>query len=104
MLRRIALLVLWCIAAGALAPSAHVVTSDRRDGKHIASLARQGPLVEMRTSRRDRVGGSQRIHSAVWLHASADRPVGYTIAARPAHRSRSVATLPSYLLATHLSL
>ena len=104
MLRRVTLFVLLCIAAGAVAPPSHWGAGDRRDGKHIASLARQGTLVEMRASRRDRVAGSQRMVSAVWPHAAADRPLCYTNAARPAHRLRSVTTLPSYRLATHLSL
>jgi hypothetical protein len=104
MLRRIALIVLWCIAAGALAPPSQWGAGDRRDGRHIAGLARQGPLVEMRGSRRDRDAGSQRIDSAVWLHPASDRPLCYTDAARLAQRLRSVTTLPSYHLATHLSL
>jgi hypothetical protein len=103
MLTRIALLVLWCIAAGALAPSAHLGTSDRRDGKHVAGLACQRQLVEMRGSRRDRDAGSQRIESAVWLHPASGRLL-CRANARPAHRSRSVTTLPSYHLAIHLSL
>jgi hypothetical protein len=82
MLRRVTLFVLLCIAAGAVAPPSHWGAGDRRD----------------------RVAGSQRMVSAVWLHAAADRPLCYTNAARPAHRLRSVTTLPSYRLATHLSL
>jgi hypothetical protein len=103
MLRRIALIVLWCIAAGALAPDAHLGTSDRRDGKHVAGLACPRQLVELRGSRRDRDAGSPRIESAVWLHPASGQLLGHANA-RPAHRSRSVATLPSYHLATHLSL
>jgi hypothetical protein len=103
MLRRIALIVLWCIAAGALAPSAHLGTSDRRDGKHVAGLVCQRQLAELRGNRRDRDAGSQRLESAVWLHPASGRPPGDTNA-RAADRDRSVTTLPSYHLATHLSL
>jgi hypothetical protein len=102
LLRRIALLVLWCLAAGALAPPSYWA-GDRRDGKHIAGLVCQGQLVE-RGSRRDRHAGSQRIDPAVWLHPACDRLLGCTKAARPAHQLLLVTTLPFYHLATHLSL
>ncbi len=103
MLRTIALLVLWCIAAGALAPPLHRGIGDRRDEKHVAGLACRGQSLEMRGSRRDRDAGSQRIESAVWLQPASGRTLG-SLNARPAYGSRSVTTLPSYHLATHLSL
>jgi hypothetical protein len=99
-----ALLVLWCIAAGALAPASHVDTSDRRDGKHVAGLACQRQVVEMRGSRRDRDAGSQRIDSAIWLHPASGRLLGCTNAAQPAQQLLSVTMLPFYHLATHLSV
>jgi hypothetical protein len=102
--RRIALVVLCCIAAGALAQPSRWGAGDRRDGKHIAGLPCEGHPVEMRGSRRDREAVSQRLDSAVWLHPASDRPLCYTDAARSAQPLRSVTTLPSYHLATHLSL
>jgi len=102
LLRRIALLVLWCIAAGAVAPPLYRA-GDRRDGKHIAGLACQGQIVE-RGSRRDRDAGSQRIDSAIWLHPASGRLLGCTNAAQPAQQLLSVTMLPFYHLATHLSV
>jgi hypothetical protein len=102
LLTRIALLVLYCLAAGALAPPSYWA-GDRRDGKQIAALARQGQLVE-RGSRRDRDVGSQHIDSAIWLHPASGRLLGCTNAARSAHQLLLVTTLPFYHLATHLSL
>jgi hypothetical protein len=104
MLRRIAFIVAWCIVASALAPASHWGAGDRRYGEHVAGVARQGPLVERPGSRRDRDAGSQRMDSVVWLYDGPDRPLSDMNVAGPGHRSRSVTTLPSYHLSTHLSL
>jgi hypothetical protein len=104
MLRRIALVVVLCLVAGALVPPSHWGAGDRRDGRQIPGVARQGSIGEIRGSRRNGDAGSPRIDSAVRLRDRGGRSLCSADVARRMNWPRSVATLPSYFLATHLSL
>ena len=103
MLKRIALILVLCLSAGAVVPQSHREAGDRHDGRSIAALAHHARAAEW-GSRRDRDAGSYRITSAFWRHEVADRPVSDTPGAPDTHRTRCAGTFPSYQLATHLSL